>query len=181
MICQQETSAFTQWLTDPDTILAIVIVIVSILSFRFTVWYSKKVLRVNIRPFLMVVPSISDNDFYGKLEIQNKGLGTAIIDGFSIKYGSSYFGDIYKLIEKIENNAKEEGFKSFEVKYKVFKIPEIFAIGKDEKINFFGACLGDEEDKDAVAYIIEEFFKLTVNIEYHDMDGKKFKDSFVIK
>jgi hypothetical protein len=63
----------------------------------------------------------------------------------------------------------------------VFKISEVFAIGKDEKINFFDASLGDEQDKDVVAFVVEEFFKLTVQIECHDMDGKKFNDLFVVK
>ena len=181
MNCQQETLTFIQWLSDPDTILAIVVIIVSISSFGFTVWYSKKVLRVSVRPFLMIVPSINDNEMHGKLEIHNKGLGTAIIDSFSIRYGNRDFLDIYKLIEKIQDNAANDGFKSFEVKYRVLKIPKVFAISKDEKIIFLNASLGDEEDNKAVAYFIEEFFKLTVNIKYHDMDGKKFKDSFVIK
>jgi len=71
MNCQQETLTFIQWLSDPDTILTNVVVIVSISSFGFTVWYSKKVLRVNIRPFLMIVPYVNDVESYGKIKIQN--------------------------------------------------------------------------------------------------------------
>jgi hypothetical protein len=181
MNCQQETLTFTQWVSDPNTILAIVVIIVSISSFGFTVWYSKKILKLNIKPFLMIVPSISDVEVYGKVEIQNKGLGTAVIDSFSINYGNHKSLNVTDLVKQIVDNASAKGYNSSEVKYKTFNTPKIFAIGKDEKIIFFEASLTDAKDYDAVAYVIKQIFKLTVNIEYHDMNGKKFKDSFEIK
>jgi len=99
---------FLDYIKEPNTLIAITAIIVSIVGLYISVRYNRKTLehtiahnKLSVEPILGIPYEISITDKFIKIELENCGLGTALIKKFSLVYENETFDNFEKLLSKI--------------------------------------------------------------------------------
>lgn len=98
-----------EYIKEPNTIIAILAIVVSIIGLWISVRYNRKTLehtikhsKLSVEPLIIVSTELSLVKQYVLIEIQNCGIGTAIITKIGFSYKDKPSVNLFKLF--IENN-----------------------------------------------------------------------------
>ncbi|MBP1631388.1 MAG: hypothetical protein H6Q15_2281 [Bacteroidetes bacterium] len=177
VIVQNKPEAISECLSNPNTIIAICAILISLFGIVISLIYYRKTLnatikhnKLSVEPLLFIDVSIIDNDI--KVELINGGLGTAKLNTLKICYNDKMFADFNKLMKDCSISETERHI------YKLFDKNSPIPSNKREDV-FIINCTSLEMTK-----AIEAIFKeVSVIIEYESMYGEKkyFSDALIPK
>lgn len=171
--------SFVDYITEPNTMIALSAIFISILGLSFTIIFSYTTIRMtkkhnykSVLPVLMSHYNISNTNFTIKINIINCGLGTALIKKFNLIYKDKSYNNIDDLIKR--NLTMPLVINC----YQFPSIPTIVPISVNGKIDLL-----DIEFLDSNEYsrIIEVLQKTKYDIEYESMyEEKKTYENTII-
>jgi hypothetical protein len=97
-----------EWIKNPSSLIAIFALGTSIAGLLFTVWYTRRTLKITIDHNQKTVEPLLEIDTFqdfksssphSRLEIRNGGVGPAIIKNVHLEFNNNTYTDIYHLIK----------------------------------------------------------------------------------
>jgi len=179
-------SSIWQYLSQPDTIVTMFALSVSIAAIYFSVKYNRKTLELTVENNMLSVKplftSFYDHDFGdGKIlfRLANNGLGPAKIIEIKYEYLDFYNSDVFELIKTLGDIGKIPFF--FSLQDTGSRKVENHWIPEKSSLNLFTSILETRNEGD-----MKEFMKIIGQIEisvtYRDIYGKEdsFKELFIV-
>lgn len=183
----ENQKSLIEYIKEPNTLIAIVAILISVLGFIYSVRYSRKTLKQSeeynnknlehniksIEPILGIPYHISYNEGFIKINMVNGGLGTAIVKKFSIVYQCEVFTDFSKLLYKTDNH------NDFDSDVYFFPASPYFVpISPNNNICILSIMFINKEKMPELHRLLRE---TKYNIEYETIYGeKRFYDAKVM-
>jgi hypothetical protein len=159
------------YLKEPNTVIAILAILLSVFSLFYSVYYNSKTLKHTIRHNkLSVEPALKNFRYIDsktktiKIEIVNCGLGTAIINEISLIYKDVTYtrNDFKELLER--NNILSKSI------IRLYSYTDISPIASNERIRLFYSDIEEDENY----YKINDIFSETIiSVDYMTLYNEK--------
>jgi len=178
-----DNKSFLDYIKEPSLIIALVAIIVSLVGFIYSVRYNRKSLKQtedynnrllkqteehnkkSVEPILGIPYEISITDKFIKIEIENCGLGTALINKFSLVYENEKFDNFEKLLSIIFN------LREYDARfYKFSTIPYFVPLSTKNKLLILDFKYDDISQLTKIRSIL---IKTKYDIEYESLYGEK--------
>jgi hypothetical protein len=94
--------SFTEWIQEPNTIIALSAFFVSLIALIFSIYFSylsHKHNRLSVEPMINTVLENLDSKLSVKITIDNRGLGTAILTDINLSFNNTDYKTVYELIK----------------------------------------------------------------------------------
>jgi len=125
-----QPESFSQYIQNPNTMIAITAVIVSIVGLALSIFFYNKTLKVTIthnekslEPILTHLYTMFEEDFSEKFLITNSGLGPAIVKSIKFSYQGIEYNSFTDLYAK---------FNSIRLTYLLKKKSKVYFIGDED-------------------------------------------------
>lgn len=107
VVVENKPQTFIEWLLNPNTLVALTAIAISILGLCISVRYNRETLeetvnynKLSVEPLLDVFRSIIDENI--KVFVNNYGLGTAKVISFDLIYKGEGYSDFQELMKECE-------------------------------------------------------------------------------
>lgn len=178
VIVENNKESLIDYLLNPNTIIALTAIIISILGLIISVIYNRKTLRLaykhnklSVEPFFAISHEYElKSDF---LEISNNGLGPAKINSITYEFDKKIYKTIFFLFKE---NFKEYDRLIIPEESNSIKISNGYVIAPNEKMKLY--CFTYKENSHFK--VLDSFLeKVTVIVEYKSIydDNLIFKDT----
>ena len=164
-----------QSITQPDTILAIIAIVISIVAIyynRQTFILNKKHNILSSKPLLVsfLEAEVESGNF--AIGIANNGLGPAIIEDILIKYNDKLFKDFRVLINEISLQEIDYSYTLNEIK--ITNLTTEYCLSEKANIIFlkFNICDTKPEYRDL---FFRKIIHFEINLKYNDIYGTKYE------
>ncbi|MBV5283422.1 MAG: hypothetical protein JZU53_13435 [Paludibacter sp.] len=160
-----------EYYKDPTIIIAVLAIIVTLMGLWISASYSRQTLehtikhsKLSVEPILNIPFSVSQNDYTIRLEMYNSGIGTAIIDKFSLVYKNETVGDFSILLYKHINF-------NYKLKHYSFPDPPInIALAANNSLCLLDIKFNNKEEFNEVYDLLKT---VKYDIDYETMYGEK--------
>jgi hypothetical protein len=161
-------------LTKPDTIIAFVAIIISIVGFFYSVRYNRKTFKLtkehNILTAKPIITFLYKTHLINKrivIKLSNSGLGPAILDKIIYKYNELSFENIDDLISKLrETKIIDFSFKLIDICPSEISIN--FCLSEKDKLDLY-KCNIVETSQENVTKLFDIFGKIEIQVIYKDI------------
>lgn len=170
---------FIDWLSNPNTIIAITAILISIIGLVFSVLYNRKTIRISImhnelsvKPLLHFSNRIDNNEGMIKYELSNQGLGPAIIKYLRYKYEDDYYDNINDFFTALDKRLITNQKVKFHLDYN--ELSENAVLSPNNSIKLFSIIAEPKIYTDSLSDLLD---KIDIEIFYNDMYDNKFSNN----
>jgi hypothetical protein len=160
-----------EYYKDPTIIIAVLAIIVTLIGLWISASYSRQTLehtikhsKLSVEPILNIPFSVSQSDYTLRLEMYNSGIGTAIINKFSLVYENETVDDFSILLYDHIN---------FKYKLKHYSFPNApitIALSANNSLCLLDVKFNNKEEFIEVHNLLK---KVKYDIDYETMYGEK--------
>jgi len=169
-------SNFLNWIQQPNSVIAILAIFISLFGLVFSVIYNRKTIKITIRhnelsvkPLLQFSVLVDNNVGLIKYDLSNRGLGPALFDYLVYKYEDETYNNINELFNSLKDRIKTSKDLNYNIDYRELKKNTV--ISANDTIQLFSIKLKPENYTDSTAKLIEN---VNIEIFYRDMYNNQF-------
>lgn len=157
---------FGECLRDPSTIIAICAVVISVIGLGLALWtgyLTRKHNRLSVEPILDIYSILLDDKQCLSLDLENNGLGTAILNTVKFHYNNVEYNNMLDIIDtkKITYKYEISSFHSSD---------DGTTISSNSKIRLYSIYVDSFEESKP---FLDLFFEISLSVDFKTMYGEK--------
>ena len=174
-----QESDINTWIQNPNSIIAIVAILISLFTLTFSVLYNRKTIKITIKhnnlsvkPLLHFSLRIDSNEGLIKYELSNRGLGPAVFKYLVYKYEDDTFNNINDFFTALRDRMITSKQVKFNFNYK--ELTENTVISPNNQIQLFSIKVEPKNYTDSLGKLID---KINIKVFYRDMYDNEFTNA----